>query len=54
MGTSWGRAAANTDYYKRLDLVPGIRLDGQNVFIVREAVKFARNWWISGKGPIWL
>ena len=35
MGTSCGRATANCDYYKRLDLIPGVRWDGQNVFAVR-------------------
>ena len=35
MGTSWERAAANTKYYSRLDLIPGIKADGQNVFAVR-------------------
>lgn len=54
MGTSCARASANTDYYTRLDLIPGIRLDGQNLFAVREITKFARNWCTSGKGPICL
>ena len=52
MGTSCERAASNINYYSRLDKVPGFRADGMNVFAVREAVKYARDWCISGKGPI--
>lgn len=54
MGTSCARAAANTKYYTRLDLIPGFKIDGQNIFSVRESMKFARDWCISGKGPICL
>lgn len=52
MGTSCARAAANTKYYTRLDPIPGIKADGQHLFAVREVMKFAREWCISGKGPI--
>ena len=52
MGTSCERAAANVDYFSRLDQIPGFRCDGMNILAVREAVKFAREWCISGKGPI--
>lgn len=54
MGTPYDKASANPLLYTKLDLVPGIRLDGQNVFAVREHVKFARNWCLAGKGPILL
>ena len=54
MGTSCARAAANTKYYTRLDPTPGIKIDGQHLFAVRETLRFARNWCIQGKGPICL
>jgi pyruvate dehydrogenase E1 component alpha subunit len=52
MGTSCERASSNCNYFSRLDQVPGFRFDGMNVIATREAIKFAREWCISGKGPI--
>ncbi|NP_001279147.1 pyruvate dehydrogenase E1 component subunit alpha, somatic form, mitochondrial [Callorhinchus milii] len=52
MGTSVERAAASTDYYKRGDFIPGIRVDGMDLLCVREATKFAADHCRSGKGPI--
>ncbi|ROL42666.1 Pyruvate dehydrogenase E1 component subunit alpha, somatic form, mitochondrial [Anabarilius grahami] len=52
MGTSVERASASTDYYKRGDYIPGIRVDGMDVLGVREATRFAANYCRSGKGPI--
>ncbi|XP_061613558.1 pyruvate dehydrogenase E1 component subunit alpha, somatic form, mitochondrial-like isoform X13 [Phyllopteryx taeniolatus] len=52
MGTSAERASASTDYYKRGDYIPGIRVDGMDVLCVREAVKFAADLCRAGKGPI--
>ncbi|PVU88090.1 hypothetical protein BB560_006400 [Smittium megazygosporum] len=52
MGTSASRAAANTAYYTRGDSIPGILVNGMDVLAVREAIKFSREWAISGKGPL--
>uniref|UniRef100_A0A3Q2ZYK8 Pyruvate dehydrogenase E1 subunit alpha 1b n=1 Tax=Kryptolebias marmoratus TaxID=37003 RepID=A0A3Q2ZYK8_KRYMA len=52
MGTSVERAAASTDYYKRGDFIPGLRVDGMDVLCVREAAKFAADHCRAGKGPI--
>ncbi|XP_037550110.1 pyruvate dehydrogenase E1 subunit alpha 1b [Nematolebias whitei] len=52
MGTSVERAAASTDYYKRGDFIPGLRVDGMDVLCVREATKFAADHCRAGKGPI--
>ncbi|GAB6026430.1 hypothetical protein CHUAL_012630 [Chamberlinius hualienensis] len=52
MGTSVERAAANTNYYSRGDLIPGIWVDGMDVLAVREATKFAVELCRAGKGPV--
>jgi len=54
MGTCIARASSNQKMYTRLDPIPGIKIDGQNIFAVRETLKFAREWCIAGKGPICL
>lgn len=43
MGTSIERAAYNKEFHKRLDF-PGLTIDGLNVFAVREAFKFAKEY----------
>ncbi|KAI5092046.1 pyruvate dehydrogenase E1 alpha 1, partial [Silurus meridionalis] len=52
MGTAVERAAASTDYYKRGEFIPGLRVDGMDVLCIREATKFAADHCRSGKGPI--
>ncbi|VEN44619.1 unnamed protein product, partial [Callosobruchus maculatus] len=54
MGTHNYRGSANTDYFTRGDTIPGIRMDGMDVLMVREAVKYAIEHINSGKGPILL
>ena len=54
MGTSNERSAANTKYYTRGDVIPGFKADGQNVIVVRESMKFAKQWCLDGKGPIFI
>ncbi|KAK9709344.1 Dehydrogenase E1 component [Popillia japonica] len=52
MGTSAQRASANTDYYQRGDLIPGIQVDGMDIVAVRTAMDFAKEHFKAGKGPI--
>ncbi|XP_048189594.1 pyruvate dehydrogenase E1 component subunit alpha, testis-specific form, mitochondrial isoform X2 [Perognathus longimembris pacificus] len=52
MGTAVERAAASTDYYKRGNFIPGLKVNGMDVLCVREATKFAADHCRSGKGPI--
>ncbi|XP_041088788.1 pyruvate dehydrogenase E1 component subunit alpha, mitochondrial-like isoform X2 [Polyodon spathula] len=52
MGTSVERASASTEYYKRGDFIPGLRVDGMDILCVKEATKFAADLCRAGKGPI--
>ncbi|KAI7897983.1 dehydrogenase E1 component-domain-containing protein [Cokeromyces recurvatus] len=52
MGTSNERSSASIEYYKRGDYIPGIRANGMDIFAVKKAVQWARDWTISGKGPL--
>lgn len=52
MGTPVERSSASPDYYMRgAPYMPGIRVDGMNVFAVREAARYAKEWAIQ-QGPI--
>lgn len=54
MGTSVERSSSNVEYYTMGNKIPGIKVDGMNVFAVREAVKKARAHCSSGEGPIYM
>ncbi|POY72964.1 hypothetical protein BMF94_3950 [Rhodotorula taiwanensis] len=45
---------SNTEYFKRGDLIPGIQVNGMDVLAVMQAVKYAKEWTTSGKGPLLL
>ncbi|XP_054611296.1 pyruvate dehydrogenase E1 component subunit alpha, somatic form, mitochondrial-like isoform X1 [Dunckerocampus dactyliophorus] len=51
-GTSVNRCTINTNFYKRGDVIPGLRVDGMDILCVREATRFACDYCRSGKGPI--
>lgn len=53
MGTAATRIAGNPEFYKRHSPAPGLRLDGMNVFAIREAIAFAKNYAVDN-GPICL
>lgn len=42
MGTAVDRHAMNTKFYTRGDSIPGIRMDGNNYFHVKEGFKWAK------------
>ncbi len=54
MGTSNARASHNTKFYTRGDTIPGFKIDGQNILVVREAMKFAKEWCVKDNGPLFI
>ncbi|KDQ16337.1 hypothetical protein BOTBODRAFT_31027 [Botryobasidium botryosum FD-172 SS1] len=54
MGTSAQRSSANTEYFKRGDLIPGIQVNGMDIIASHQAVKYARKWAIENNGPLLL
>lgn len=53
MGTSIERSSMNPLIYTRGDKIPGIRLDGNNVFEVKAMTNWAKNWSIKN-GPLFV
>ncbi|KAG0320015.1 alpha subunit of pyruvate dehydrogenase [Dissophora globulifera] len=54
MGTPANRSSANTQYFKRGDYIPGLRVNGMDVLAVQQACAYAKEWTTSGKGPLLL
>jgi pyruvate dehydrogenase E1 component alpha subunit len=52
MGTAANRSSALTDYYKRGQYIPGLKVNGMDVLAVKAAVAHAKNFTTSGNGPI--
>eukprot|EP00995_Heteronema_vittatum_P007031 NODE_2167_length_824_cov_175.224516_g1518_i0.p2 GENE.NODE_2167_length_824_cov_175.224516_g1518_i0~~NODE_2167_length_824_cov_175.224516_g1518_i0.p2 ORF type:complete len:168 (+),score=83.08 NODE_2167_length_824_cov_175.224516_g1518_i0:34-504(+) len=48
------RHAANTDFYRRSEYIPGIWVDGMDVLACREAGRFLKQWCLNGNGPLCL
>lgn len=53
MGTPIERSSSNTKFYTRGQVVPGFKIDGQNIFHVREAMKWAKAYAIEN-GPFFI
>jgi pyruvate dehydrogenase E1 component alpha subunit len=52
MGTSAARSSALTEYYKRGQYIPGLKINGMDILAVKAAVEFGKNYCKSGKGPL--
>jgi pyruvate dehydrogenase E1 component alpha subunit len=52
MGTAANRSSALTEYYKRGQYIPGLKINGMDVLSVMAAVKYGKEHCISGKGPL--
>lgn len=53
MGTSIQRSSALSEYYKRGQYIPGVKVDGMDVMSVKEACVYAKDW-ATKNGPILL
>lgn len=52
MGTAANRAAANTDYYKRGQYIPGLKVNGMDILAVKAAVEYGKQYIVAGHGPL--
>ncbi|SPO01062.1 probable pyruvate dehydrogenase (lipoamide) alpha chain precursor [Cephalotrichum gorgonifer] len=52
MGTAANRSSALTDYYKRGQYIPGLKVNGMDVLAVKAAVKYGKEWTAAGHGPM--
>lgn len=52
MGTAAARSSALTDYYKRGQYIPGLKVNGMDVLAVKAAVKYGKEFTTSDNGPL--
>lgn len=52
MGTAANRSSALTDYYKRGQYIPGLKVNGMDVLAVKAAVAHAKAHTVAGLGPL--
>lgn len=54
MGTATNRSSSNDKYYTMGNTIPGLRVDGMNVFAVREGMRKVKEYLSSGNGPMYV
>ena len=52
MGTAANRSSAITDYYKRGQYIPGLKVNGMDVLAVKAAVQYGKAHTTAGHGPL--
>ena len=52
MGTAANRSSAITDYYKRGQYIPGLKVNGMDVLAVKAAVAHGKAYTTAGHGPL--
>lgn len=52
MGTAANRSSALTDYYKRGQYIPGLKVNGMDVLAVKAAVQHGKAWTSTDNGPL--
>jgi pyruvate dehydrogenase E1 component alpha subunit len=52
MGTAANRSSALTDYYKRGQYIPGLKVNGMDVLAVKAAVAYGKAHTAAGHGPL--
>lgn len=52
MGTAASRSSALTEYHKRGQYIPGLKVNGMDVLASYQASKFAKDWAAQGNGPL--
>ncbi|KAK6067656.1 pyruvate dehydrogenase E1 component [Seiridium cupressi] len=52
MGTAAARSSALTDYYKRGQYIPGLKVNGMDVLAVKAAVKYGKEYTTNDNGPL--
>ncbi|KAI9702494.1 MAG: alpha subunit of pyruvate dehydrogenase [Candelina mexicana] len=52
MGTAANRAAALTEYYKRGQYIPGLKVNGMDILAVKAAVQYGKEYTRAGHGPL--
>ena len=52
MGTSSARSSAMTEYYKRGQYIPGLKINAMDVLAVKAAVQHGKEYTTNGNGPL--
>eukprot|EP00249_Psilotum_nudum_P009817 c22172_g1_i2 orf=226-1437(-) len=52
MGTAEQRASKKITYFDRVSYIPGIKVDGMDIFSVKQGLLFCKEHCMEGKGPI--